>query len=140
MFVAVKTSYNSPDAPVIGLLVRRPNGTWDPFREVDRIGTRPIVEIDEQTQMVRILYTRSNLPGDILEKQTPFESLSFGGPATVVLSGTYNNVTGPKANVSGTTEVMAASTGPRAPPGWRGSTREDRSRAMARSLQSAISL
>ncbi|MBD7999348.1 LamG-like jellyroll fold domain-containing protein [Oerskovia gallyi] len=109
LYAAVKTSYDSQGATVIGLLVRRPNGTWDPFYEVDRLGTRPIVEIDEVTGLLRVVYTHSEVLDDIIEKVTPLASISFSQSATTVLDGTYNNVTGAKQNVPGATLVMAAS-------------------------------
>ncbi|MGW6003977.1 LamG-like jellyroll fold domain-containing protein [Oerskovia enterophila] len=109
LYAAVKTSYDSPGATVIGLLVRRPNGTWDPMYEVDRLGTRPIVEIDEITGLLRVVYTHSEVLDDIIEKVTPLASISFSQSASTVLDGTYNNVTGAKQNVPGATLVMAAS-------------------------------
>ncbi|MHA7133389.1 LamG-like jellyroll fold domain-containing protein [Oerskovia turbata] len=109
LYAAVKTSYDTAGATVIGLLVRRPNGTWDPLREVDRLGTRPIVEIDEATGLLRVVYTHSEYLDDIIEKVTTLSSLNFSQSATTVLDGTYNNVTGAKQNVPGATLVMAAS-------------------------------
>ncbi|MFD6163554.1 LamG-like jellyroll fold domain-containing protein, partial [Oerskovia sp. NPDC060287] len=109
LYAAVKTSYDSQGATVIGLLVRRPNGTWDPLYEVDRLGTRPIVEIDEATGLLRVVYTHSEVLDDIIEKVTPLASISFSQSAKTVLDGTYNNVTGAKQNVPGATLVMAAS-------------------------------
>ncbi|OCI32672.1 LamG-like jellyroll fold domain-containing protein [Oerskovia enterophila] len=109
LYAAVKTSYDSPGSTVIALLVRRAGGTWDPLYEVDRLGTRPIVEIDEATGLLRVVYTHSEVLDDILEKVTPLDAISFSQNATTVLDGTYNNVTGAKQNVPGATLVMAAS-------------------------------
>src|SRR5690606_38206447 len=66
LYAAVKTSYNASDQTVIGLLVRRPNGTWDPLYQVDRIGTRGIVVVDDVTDRLRVVYTRSTNLDDIL--------------------------------------------------------------------------
>ncbi|MFD4994026.1 LamG-like jellyroll fold domain-containing protein [Cellulosimicrobium cellulans] len=111
LYAAVKTSYDSPSATTIGLLVRRPSGAWDPLREVDRRGTRPVVEIDEATRSLRVVYTASEQLDDILEKVVPLDDLDFAVTSRVVLDGSYNNVTGPKDQVPGETLVLAASTG-----------------------------
>jgi len=109
LYAAVKTSYDSPSATTIGLLVRRPDGTWDPVHEVDRRGTRPIVLVDEQTGFLRVLYTASEQLDDILGKVTPLDDIDFSGAPDLVLDGSYNNVTGSKANVPGEAVVLAAS-------------------------------
>ncbi|MBN0042178.1 hypothetical protein JN535_18640 [Cellulosimicrobium cellulans] len=109
LYAAIKTSYDSASATTIGLLVRRPGGTWDPVYEVDRRGTRPIVLVDEQTGFLRVVYTASEQLDDILEKVTPLDDIDFSDGPDVVLDGSYNNVTSSKANVPGEALVLAAS-------------------------------
>ncbi|WP_415296825.1 LamG-like jellyroll fold domain-containing protein [Cellulosimicrobium sp. SJTW-1] len=109
LYAAVKTSYDSSDLPVIGLLVRHPDGTWDPLREVDRIGTRGIVLIDDVTDRLRVVYTRSTELDDILVKETSRTSPDFSGPAETLLAGAWNNATATKSNVPGEVLVMASS-------------------------------
>ncbi|MCO7274152.1 LamG-like jellyroll fold domain-containing protein [Cellulosimicrobium cellulans] len=109
LYAAIKTSYDSPSATTLGLLVRRPDGTWDPVYEVDRRGTRPIVLVDEQTGSLRVVYTASEQLDDILEKVTPLDDIDFSGAPDLVLDGSYNNVTSSKANVPGEALVLAAS-------------------------------
>ncbi|MFE6236469.1 LamG-like jellyroll fold domain-containing protein [Cellulosimicrobium sp. NPDC057862] len=109
VYAAIKTSYDTGSATTLGLLVRRPNGTWDPVYEVDRRGTRPIVLVDEQTGSLRVVYTASEQLDDILEKVTPLDDIDFSGAPDLVLDGSYNNVTSSKANVSGEALVLAAS-------------------------------
>ena len=36
LYAAVKTSYDTAGYPKIAMLIRRPNGTWDPLYEVDQ--------------------------------------------------------------------------------------------------------
>ncbi len=110
LYAAVKTSYDSSSRPVIALLVRRPNGTWDPLREVARQGTRPIVLVDDDTQTLRVLYTASEMLDDILEKTTTLADLDFSAAAEVVSSRSTNNVTGAKRNVTGQTLVLSSGT------------------------------
>ncbi len=107
LYAAVKTSYDSGIYPVIALLVRRPNGAWDPLREVDRRGTRPIVLIDEATTMLRVIYTASEVHDDILEKTTTLAALDFSNDAHVALAGAYNNVTSAKRNITGQSLILA---------------------------------
>lgn len=108
LYAAVKTSFDSSSAPTIALLVRRPSGTWDPMHEVDGVGTRPIVIVDEDAEVVRVLYTESTDLDDILEKRTPMRNVDFDGGSREVLDGDHNNVTSTKANVVGRAMIMAA--------------------------------
>ncbi len=108
-YAAVKTSYNTADRTVIGLLVRHPDGTWDPLHEVDRVGTRGIVVVDDVTDRLRVVYTRSTNLDDILVKETSRLSPDFSGAAETVLDGSWNNATATKSNVPGEVLVMAAS-------------------------------
>ena len=47
LYAAVKTSYDTVGYPKIALLIRRPNGIWDDLYEVDEIGTRPFIVLNE---------------------------------------------------------------------------------------------
>lgn len=107
LYAAVKTSYNSASRPVIGLLVRHPNGVWEPLHEVDRRGTRPIVLIDEETDSVRVIYTASEYLDNILEKVTKLGDLDFSGDAEILVRGAYNNVTSVKRNADEEVLVLA---------------------------------
>ncbi|WP_052436196.1 LamG domain-containing protein [Georgenia sp. SUBG003] len=109
LYAAVKTSYNRSDQPVVGLLVRRPTGTWDNLREVDDIGTRGIVQLDESTGTLRVLYTESTNYDDILMKAASVRDLAFPDSATTVMDGNFNNVTSTRENVGGGLMVMASS-------------------------------
>ncbi|WP_164737339.1 LamG-like jellyroll fold domain-containing protein [Georgenia sp. SYP-B2076] len=108
LYAAVKTSYNTSSQPAIGLLVRRPAGTWDPLRTVDTIGTRGIVLLNEQEGTVRVVYTQSTNYDNILMKTASLANLTFGSRQTV-LSGGYNNVTSVKDTWSGQVIGLASS-------------------------------
>ncbi|PFG38837.1 concanavalin A-like lectin/glucanase superfamily protein [Georgenia soli] len=109
LYAAVKTSYETPGEPVIGLLVRRPNGTWDGLREIDDIGTRGIVQLDESTGTLRVIYTQSTNFDNILMKSASTKDLAFPASATTVMAGNFNNVTSTKENASGSLMIMASS-------------------------------
>jgi large repetitive protein len=110
LYAAIKTEYEHPDHPVIGLLVRRPGGGWDPLHEVDRVGTRPIALVNEQDATVSVLYTSRTGMGDILMKTAPTNTVGFGNSVTVI-SGLYNNVTSTKENWTDEVLVLASSSG-----------------------------
>jgi hypothetical protein len=67
IYAAIKTSWDAVGYPVIGLLVRRPNGTWDDLHPVtwegetdngDAVGgTRPIVLLNDTEDIVTVVYT-----------------------------------------------------------------------------------
>ena len=109
LYAAVKTSYNRSDRPVIGLLVRRPGGSWDNLREVDNVGTRGIVQLDESAGVVRVIYTESTNFDDILMKTASVRDLAFPDAPATAMDGNFNNVTGTKGNVAGALMVMASS-------------------------------
>ena len=110
LYAAIKTAYGRTGYPVLGLLVRRPDGTWDPLYEVDRIGTRPIVLLNERDQTVRVVYTESSRSDNILSRTTSMHKISFDDRATVI-PGRNNNVTSIKGNWSDRVLVMASSSG-----------------------------
>ena len=108
LYAAVKTSYDTAGYPKIALLIRRPNGTWDPLYEVDQSGTRGIVLLNEQDHTVRVVYTSSEGFNDIVTKKSSTSSIAFGSRSTL-LTGGVNDVTSTKQNWSGKVPVMAAS-------------------------------
>ncbi len=107
LYAAVKTSYDTGGYPKIALLVRRPNGSWDPLHEVDGSGTRGIVLLNELDQTVRVVYTASEGSNDIVMKSSPTSSISFG-PRQTVMSGGLNDVTSTKSNWTDEVLVLAS--------------------------------
>ncbi len=107
LYAAVKTSYDTVGYPKVALLVRRPNGTWDPLYEVDQAGTRGIVLLNEQDQTVRVVYTSSEGFNDIVVKESFTSSISFG-PRSDVITGGVNDATSTKQRWTGRVPVMAS--------------------------------
>ena len=108
LYAAVKTSYDTAGSTKIALLVRRPNGTWDPLYEVDQAGTRGIVLLNEQDDTVRVVYTSSEGFNDIVMKKSPTSAISFG-PRTTLMTGGLNDATSQKANWTNQVLILASS-------------------------------
>lgn len=107
LYAAVKTSYDSSSQTKIGLLVRRPNGTWDNLYHVDGSGTRPIVILNESAGRILVAYTESESGGDILYRESGIEQISFGAQGTL-LSGSLNNPTSTKQNFTDEVVILAS--------------------------------
>ncbi len=121
VFVAVKTGYASLSLPTIGLFVRRPDlvgpgGTWEPLHYVDTVGTRPIAELNEELQTIRVFYT-SMSNGTVYFRESPLSAINFGPIEEVMSAGGFNDLTSMKAswegrllflasNIAGTTGVV----------------------------------
>ncbi len=103
LYAAVKTSYDKSGYPKIALIVRRPNGTWDPLYQVDQAGTRPSVLLNESEDRVLVAYTKTDNSNDIVYRDSPMTSISFGTLQTLI-TGTMNNVSSTKQNY--TNEVV----------------------------------
>lgn len=111
LFCVVKTSYDNYDNnyPLIGLLKRNSNGTWDNLYYVDSIGTRPLVVIDEGRNILQVIYTEwdRNGPtlftsGNIIYKESNLSTISFSQRDTLIHSTDYNNTAYKYNNVSST--------------------------------------
>ncbi|MEI6945742.1 T9SS type A sorting domain-containing protein [Paraflavisolibacter sp. H34] len=89
LYCAVKTSYDSPGYPKVSLLVRRPNGTWDPLYPVTaNEGTRPVVVLNEAKNRVKVVFSSLENGGDVLYRESALSPISFGPPITL-LAGNY---------------------------------------------------
>ncbi len=107
MYVAVKTSYDTAGKTKIGMLVRRPNGLWDPtLYNVDTGGTRPCIVLDQDINRLMVLYATSTGGGDIVFRETSLDNISFG-PRVTLISGSLDNPTSTKQIVHGSLVVMA---------------------------------
>lgn len=98
VYCAIKTGYDKNGLPAIGLLVRRPGGSWDNLYPVasSKEGNRPIVILNEAIGKIKVVY---NIPlinfdgtrsGDILYRESSTSTISFGAPVTL-LSGNGSN-------------------------------------------------
>ncbi len=110
MYVAVKTGYTSTSLPTIGLLVRRPTGDWEAFREIDTAGTRPIVVLNDADDRLLVIYTASNVDSDIVFKESLASSIQFGNRQTL-LTGPLNNVSSIKDNFTDDLVLIASTIG-----------------------------
>lgn len=95
LYAAVKTT----GAGQMKLLVRRPNGSWDPNYDVDTSqGTRPIAQLNEAAGILTVIYpTDSGAGGDMIYRETPTSSINFGS-AQVLQSGSLNDPSSMKEN------------------------------------------
>jgi hypothetical protein len=107
LYAAVKTSYDISGYPRIALLIRRPNGTWDDLYEVDGLGTRALVAINEGDDLLRIVYTSSEGFNDIVYKDSALSSISFG-PRQTMMAASFNDVTSTKQNWTDSLVVVAS--------------------------------
>jgi hypothetical protein len=111
LYAAVKTGYDlgdGADLPLLALLVRRPNGTWDPIYTVtttgeggggtaDNSGTQPIVLLNEQVGKLKVVYTTVSNGGDIVYKESGLSPIGFGA-VKILLDGV-----GPEFNFASST-------------------------------------
>ena len=111
LYAAVKTSYDKSSATAIGLLVRRPDGTWDSLYEVDTQGTRPIVELNEATGSLLVIYREQNTSGPILYRESSISTIAFGERTTLLAGTGWNDPSGMKHNSSSELVVIASDGG-----------------------------
>ncbi len=114
LYVAVKTSYDTPAYPLIGLLVRHPSGKWDGLYSVDDEGSRANVLLSEKHRCIFVVYS-SYRDHEIVCKTSNIQNIKFS--ERVVLIGgenrknSINNVTGPKHNFYDEVIVVASENG-----------------------------
>ncbi|KAA9340722.1 T9SS type A sorting domain-containing protein [Adhaeribacter soli] len=107
LYCAVKTSYDDPEYPRLALLIRRPNGHWDPVYDVTRSGTRPIVLLNEDIGTIKIVYTTVENGGNIIYRESPMADIKFSAPYTLLV-GKYNYATSMKQNFSSNVVILAS--------------------------------
>jgi hypothetical protein len=107
LYASVKTSYHSSKQPELALLVRRPNGRWDNLYQVDTIGTRPLVIVNEALDFLRVVYPTDTGGGNIVYRDSDLSHIGFGSRRTLI-SGTLNNPTTAKTTWTDEVIVMAA--------------------------------
>jgi hypothetical protein len=106
LYAAVKTSYDKSGYPKIGMLVRRPNGTWDNFYAVAGAGTRPVVVVNEVAGKVIVAHTTKEGGGDIVYRESDLNNISFA-PRKVLIQGGVNDVTTTKTTSTDQIVFMA---------------------------------
>ena len=110
LYASVKTSYDTGGYPMLALLVRRPAGTWDDLYEINGSGTRPIALLNQVKGILTVVYSSTDGPGNIDYKQTYLSPINFG-PEHTLISGSHNNPTSTKQNVTGRVVILAANGG-----------------------------
>ncbi|MBI3461909.1 MAG: hypothetical protein HY000_02460, partial [Planctomycetes bacterium] len=79
VYAAVKTGYTGVGLTQIGLLVRRPNGQWDPvLYNVDSQGTRPTMGLDDINGRILVFYSDTNQGGSTVYRESVLDPISFG--------------------------------------------------------------
>jgi hypothetical protein len=106
LYAAVKTSAGPP----IGFLRRHPDGTWDRLVDVDTIGTRAIVLLNEPADLLRIIYSSDTGGGNIVYRDSLLSTINFG-PRKTLMTGSLNNVTSTKDNWTDQVVVLASGRG-----------------------------
>ncbi len=106
LYAAIKTSYDTSGKAKIGLLIRRPSGTWDPLYTVDTGGTRPLVLLDEAIGRLMVVFATATTGGNIVFRETPLDQIAFSA-RTMLIRGHLDNVTSTKQNVADQIVVMA---------------------------------
>jgi len=108
LYAAVKTSYDTPGYPTVVLLVRRPNGIWDPLYPIDFSGSRPIVIVNEGQDSILIAYRDTENTGPIRYRESARAIMSFGQEGTFIAGAEVNNVSGPKQPFTGDLVLIAS--------------------------------
>ena len=103
----LRRAMTRPVTPRISLLIRRPTGVWDDLYEVDQAGTRGLVVINEASNLLRIVYTSAEGFNNIVYKDSPLTSISFGARQTM-MAAAFNDVTTTKQNWTDTLVVVAS--------------------------------
>jgi hypothetical protein len=114
IYVGIKTGYDSDTGstagglPLIGVLVRRANGTWDPVYTVDTVGTRPTIVINESANRMIVAYRLSGT--GIVYRESSLTSISFGTRRTLI-SGEVNNVSSTRDRVDDDVVFISTTSG-----------------------------
>jgi len=128
IYAAVKTGYETIGYPMLGLLVKHSNGSWDPFYTVlnntsSTLGTRPIVLLNEVEGKITIVYTEDDgSPDDIIFIESSTNPISFTSSRLQYLSyatNDYYNVSSSKESYVDSTVVLF-STGSGGTSVWNG--------------------
>ncbi|WP_266205191.1 T9SS type A sorting domain-containing protein [Pontibacter kalidii] len=108
LYAAIKTSFNTPGHPRLALLVRRPSGNWDDLYSVSGSGDRPVVILNEEAQLIRVVYNTSRANNnDIVYKQSPMSGVTFT-PEQLLLKGPYTDISSTKDTFTEGVVILAS--------------------------------
>ncbi|MES2649734.1 MAG: T9SS type A sorting domain-containing protein [Bacteroidota bacterium] len=107
LYSVLKTNYATANYPQVALLVRRPNGNWDPLYEVSPSGngTKPIILLNETANKIKVVYTSST--GNIQYRESSTNSIAFSQPF-YLLNGSFDNASSSKTAYSNQTILVAS--------------------------------
>lgn len=113
IYAAVKTGYDTPEYPQIGLLVKSHDGTWSSLYTVTKNndngpGTRPIALLNEVENKITVIYTQKELGSDIVYKESSTGSINFPDRQQYLRFGTtdYDNVSSTKQNYTDSVVII----------------------------------
>ena len=114
LYATIKTGYNSNAHVTVGLLVRRPNGTWDNaiYEVTAGTGTRPIVVLSEVQSRVIVAYRKTDSDGPIVYKDSSTSTIAFGPEHTLIDAVEVNDVSSTKQNFTSEVVFIASGTDP----------------------------
>lgn len=92
LYCAVRTSFTEAGLPRLGLLIRRPRGSWDPLYGISEKGSAPMVVLNEEVGKLRVIYSSQPNGGQILYRESRIPKLSFGQELSL-MSGMYDFAT-----------------------------------------------
>jgi hypothetical protein len=118
LFVSIKTSRNSGDNTLIGLLVRSPVGVWSPLHQVSasEFGTtRPTCVLDEVAGRIHVFFSAGR--AGIQMKTSDLDTIAFpSGPGTPFIASAagdeINNATGSKQGMDATSGLVILASSP----------------------------
>lgn len=108
LYAAVKTNFNDASLPEVGLLVRHPDGQWDPLHLVDTRGTRPTVVLNEATDTLLVAYRHRDTSGPIEYKTSSTATIDFGDVQVLLDDTTLNNPTTTKQHSTDGVVILAS--------------------------------
>ena len=111
LYAAVKTSYDTPNYPLIALLVRRPSGKWDDLYYVDDEGSRGIILLNEMKHTLLLVYT-SYRDNQIVYRTSDSKNIKFGARKILIRADSRenrcNNVSSTKQNITNEVVIIAS--------------------------------
>ena len=114
LYVAVKTSYDTEGYPLIGLLLRHPDGKWDKLYNVDDEGSRAIVLLSKKHNCIFVVYS-SYRDHEIVCKISNMQNIKFSERVVLIDEekgkNSINNVTGPKYTFKDEVVIVASENG-----------------------------
>ncbi len=108
LYVAAKTSYDANGAPQVVLLVRRPSGAWDNLRQVDTVGTRPSVQLNETTGHLLYSY-RLDEAEPIVYRECSTVTFACTARRTLLSESSLNNPSSTKQTYTDDLVIIAGS-------------------------------